>query len=245
MATESQRIEFIKEVAPLAQKAFEVLGKVKPSICIGMACIESGYGYGSDGSRLMYKHNAVLGQKVGTGKTATKYWSGKFFTSKTKEEYTVGVHTTITSAFRAYESLEQCIFNYYELLNTTLYKKVSAMADYQTQMQQIKACGYMTSSTEVNSVLSVIKKYNLTQYDVGGTAAELPITATKPTLKNGSRNEYVTAWQNYLNMLGFNCGNADGIFGVKTEAAVKLYQKSKGLVADGIIGKNTWNSINL
>ena len=132
-----------------------------------MACIESGFG----GSKLMYSHNAVLGQKVGSGKTATKYWSGQFFTSKTKEEYTIGVHTTITSAFRAYDSLRQCIFNYYELLNTSLYKNVLATSDYATQMVQIKQCGYMTSSKEVNSVLQTIAKYNLTIYDEGSFVA--------------------------------------------------------------------------
>ena len=83
--TEAQRIAFIQEIAPLAQNAYNILGKVKPSVCIGMACVESGYG----GSKLMYGHHAVFGQKVGTGKTATKYWGGKFFTSKTKEEYTI------------------------------------------------------------------------------------------------------------------------------------------------------------
>lgn len=163
-----QQVNFINEIAPLAQKAFLTLGKVYPSICIGMACIESGYGWGTDGTRLMYKYNAVLGQKVGTGKTATKYWGGKAFKASTKEEYQVGIHTTIpTAAFREYDNLEQCIFNYYELLNTSLYKKVLSTADYKTQMAQIKQCGYMTSSTEVDSVLRVIKTHNLTRFDNG------------------------------------------------------------------------------
>ncbi len=61
--------------------------------------------------------------------------------------------------------MRQCIFNYYELLNTSLYKGVLAGVDYKTQMAQIKKCGYMTSSTEVNSVIKVIQKYNLTIYD--------------------------------------------------------------------------------
>jgi peptidoglycan hydrolase-like protein with peptidoglycan-binding domain len=32
----------------------------------------------------------------------------------------------------------------------------------------------------------------------------------------------------------------DGIFGPKTESAVKAFQQSKGLAADGIVGPNTW-----
>ena len=163
--TEQQRIEFINEIAPLAQKAYSTLGKVLPSVCIGMACVESGYGYGTDGSRLMYKHNACWGQKVGSGKTATKYWSGKFYNAKTSEEYSIGVHTPIQADFRAYDTLEQGCFNYYELLNTSLYKKVKSGVDYVVQMQQIKEVGYMTSSTEVNSVIKCINTYNLVQFD--------------------------------------------------------------------------------
>ena len=156
-----QALEFIDMLAPIAQKAFTNIGKILPSICIAMAIVESNCGQSS----IMKKNNALLGQKVGTGKTAKKYWSGKFFVSRTKEEYTVGTHTIIKSAFRAYDSVEQCVFNYYELLNTSLYKKVVSNVDYKTQMQQIKDCGYMTSSTEVNSVISIIEKYNLTIYD--------------------------------------------------------------------------------
>lgn len=154
------REEFIKQVAICAQQAYKTIGKVKPSICIGMACVESAYG--TAGS---CKHHSYLGYKVGSGKTATQYWDGTFFTSKTKEEYTVGQHTVITSAFRSYKDMRQCIFNFYELLNTSLYKKVLSDSNYQEQMKQIKSCGYMTSSTEVNSVLQIIKKYNLTKYD--------------------------------------------------------------------------------
>lgn len=160
-----QRIAFIEEIAPMVIRAYETLGKVRPSVCIGMACVESNYGWGTTGSRLMYNKKAVLGQKVGTGKTATKYWSGKFFVASTKEEYQIGVHTAIKDAFREYDSLQQCFYNYYELLNTNLYKRVKADADYQTQMRQIKQCGYMTSSTEVDTALSIISNFKLTKYD--------------------------------------------------------------------------------
>ena len=157
----AQAKAFIQEIAPSAQKAYKELGKVLPSVCIGMAIVESGAGTSS----IMRKYNAFLGHKVGSGKTATKYWSGKFFVARTKEEYTVGTHTVIKDAFRAFDNIEQCVFNFYELLNTSLYKGVQSGVDYKTQMSQIKKCGYMTSSTEVNSVINRINKYDLTKYD--------------------------------------------------------------------------------
>jgi peptidoglycan hydrolase-like protein with peptidoglycan-binding domain len=62
-------------------------------------------------------------------------------------------------------------------------------------------------------------------------------------LKVGSRGETVRKLQEMLNSLGFNCGAADGIFGPKTQAAVKAFQKKYGLVADGIVGPLTWAKI--
>lgn len=232
MATLAEITSFIEMIAPLAQKAYRTLGKVKPSVCIGMACVESAYGT----SQIMRKHNAYFGQKVGTGKTAVKYWSMKFFTSATKEEYTIGVHSTIRAAFRAYDSAEQSVFNYYELLNTSLYSRVLATSNYREQMQQIKDCGYMTSSTEVNSVLSIIDRYNLTKYDV----MDNPYTMTAETLRKGDRGDSVKWLQTQLNMNGANLV-VDGIFGVKTEAAVISYKEQKNLL--GIADIETINAI--
>ena len=152
--------QFIQTIAPLAQKAFKELGKVKPSVCISMACCESGYGRAKSAN-----FNSFIGQKVGTGKTATKYWGGKFFTSKTQEEYVVGQHTVITAAFRAYDSMEQCVFNYYELLNAKLYNRVLAASPWDQQLDQIKLVGYMTSSTEIDTCKDIVRKNNLTLYD--------------------------------------------------------------------------------
>lgn len=72
--------------------------------------------------------------------------------------------------------------------------------------------------------------------DEGGTPA---VTV----LKNGSRGEAVKALQTLLNKAGFDCGNVDGIFGSKTEAAVRLFQASKGLKVDGIAGEATQDAL--
>lgn len=62
------------------------------------------------------------------------------------------------------------------------------------------------------------------------------------TLKYGSRGAEVTQLQNILNDNGAEL-KADGIFGKLTRAAVKVYQTSKGLTADGIVGTMTWSAL--
>ena len=62
----------------------------------------------------------------------------------------------------------------------------------------------------------------------------------RPTLKSGAKGEAVKELQNKLNAAGCPCGAADGIFGPKTLAAVKQFQKASGLTADGIVGPKTW-----
>lgn len=154
-------LDFIDQIGQIAVKAYKELGKVKPSICIAMAITESSWG--TAGS---VKYHSYLGQKRGTGKTATKYWSGQSFSARTQECYNQasGQLTTICDSFRCYDSMEQCVFNYYELLNTKLYKGVVDCEPYE-QIQQIKNCGYFTSTTEVNTVRKLIEQYDLERYD--------------------------------------------------------------------------------
>lgn len=64
-----------------------------------------------------------------------------------------------------------------------------------------------------------------------------------PLIKRGSISTYVLIAQDDLNTLGYRTGGLDGIFGAATQNAVKSYQQSRGLAADGIVGCNTWRSL--
>lgn len=59
-------------------------------------------------------------------------------------------------------------------------------------------------------------------------------------VKKGLVGENVKVVQAQLNALGFSCGKVDGKFGDKTLAAVKAFQKAKGLEVDGKVGPLTW-----
>ena len=64
-----------------------------------------------------------------------------------------------------------------------------------------------------------------------------------PTLKRGSVSNYVLIAQDDLNTLGYRTNGLDGIFGSATQTAVRNYQAKVGLQVDGIVGCNTWNSL--
>ena len=64
-----------------------------------------------------------------------------------------------------------------------------------------------------------------------------------PTLKKGAKGNITKLVQEKLVSLGYNTNGVDGIFGTGTEKAVISFQKSNGLLADGIVGKNTWGKL--
>lgn len=64
-----------------------------------------------------------------------------------------------------------------------------------------------------------------------------------PLIRRGSRGNYVCIAQDDLNTLGYKTGGLDGVFGEQTYNAVRRYQSSRGLSVDGIIGCNTWRSL--
>lgn len=60
------------------------------------------------------------------------------------------------------------------------------------------------------------------------------------TVRRGARGNITRLIQERLNSVGFHI-STDGIFGGGTERAVKVFQRNRGLSADGIVGRNTWN----
>jgi peptidoglycan hydrolase-like protein with peptidoglycan-binding domain len=62
-------------------------------------------------------------------------------------------------------------------------------------------------------------------------------------LKKKAKGDAVRALQGVLNAHGFDCGEVDGSFGAKTDAAVRAFQKARGLTVDGIVGEDTWTTL--
>lgn len=81
---------------------------------------------------------------------------------------------------------------------------------------------------------------------VDGIAGKETLSKTITVSKRkNSRHAVVKPIQKYLNTLGFNCGQVDGIAGTLFDNAVKSYQKANGCVVDGIINARclTWKKL--
>jgi N-acetylmuramoyl-L-alanine amidase len=57
------------------------------------------------------------------------------------------------------------------------------------------------------------------------------------------RGDDVRELQRALNVLGFDAGREDGIFGERTNRAVREFQRNVGLAADGIVGPTTLQAL--
>ncbi|MGJ0512678.1 peptidoglycan-binding domain-containing protein [Methylocystis sp.] len=66
----------------------------------------------------------------------------------------------------------------------------------------------------------------------------------EPILKKGSSDPAVRDLQEALKALGYDVGPVDGVFGAKTESAVKKFQQALEIAVDGVVGRITWINID-
>lgn len=71
----------------------------------------------------------------------------------------------------------------------------------------------------------------------------LNAVGNNPVLRRGSRTGLVDDLQRSLRSAGYYHLSIDGIFGAATEQAVRSFQRSNSLVADGIVGNKTWAAL--
>lgn len=225
--TTAQAKEFINHIAPMMQAEARKRGYKIVSTAIAQAIIEGAAGT----SLLARQYHNHWGLKCG------KLWKGDSVNLKTKEEYKVGTLTTIKDNFRVYSDDAEGVRGYYDFISTSRYANLKTATTPKQYAEMLKADGYATSSTYVNTLVSTVSKYALEKYD---TMTEYDDILT-PTLRKGDRNEYVRAWQTYLQMNGYDVGRsgADGVFGNDTEKAVMRYQQDHQ-IESGYIGPQTW-----
>lgn len=77
------------------------------------------------------------------------------------------------------------------------------------------------------------------------TGMQAGMKADAKYISKGDTVQNIKAVQTKLKSLGHYTSAVDGVWGSRTTAAVKAYQKSKGLTADGIVGPATERALGL
>lgn len=241
MASKKQQAEFLSRIVPLCQKQAKLHGnKLFVSVTIAQAIHESGWGT----SKKMVAANALFGVKV--GKAAYhfgKAWKGAAYKTGTTEYYDGKTATKIVDYFRQYDTVEDSICDYMDMLcHCNRYKKALNCSTPKESIQMIVAGGYATGPAYVSAIMKLINTYNLTQYDTDKIVKVCPYPETSKILKRGSRGIEVKYLQWLLTNKGYTI-TIDGSFGPSTENTVKKYQDIHYLIPDGIVGPKTWNAL--
>ncbi len=222
--TSSQAKVFIAKMAPLMQAEAQNRGYRIVSTAIAQSVIEGAAGT----SLLARQYHNHWGLKCG------KAWKGDSVNLKTKEEYKVGTLTTIKDNFRAYRNDEEGVKGYYDFISTSRYANLKTASTPEEYARMLKADGYATSSSYVNTLISTVNKFDLRKYDPVRTYE----VKTYLILKKGSRGDDVRVWQQFLNDNGYDI-SIDGVFGQETRGATLDWQVRKGLIPDGVVGPLT------
>ena len=194
MKSKSEK-DYIEQLVPFAQEAQRKF-KYLASVLIAQACQENGYGLDNDCLVLMEANN-ILGMKkeLLNDTWHSDYWDGSYIVKPTPEWYN-GKLTYINDAFRKYQNIRDCIMDYCQFMRDAKrdngsykYRDVLGITDPAELIKQVRVRGYCTDPTYDYSIVKIIAKHNLTQYDIKETK---PMSVEKPNIINRVKEN---AWQ--------------------------------------------------
>ena len=187
---------------------------------------------------------------------------------KLGEEYSLSITDALTSPWK---EGEYAIQSFSEKFGISMSATVEELTALEVEFKEIMSEIEKEGSSAVNTVNSNSSGYQSATYkeplkqenssgSVGDsnsgnatTESVSPnaglVSSLSGYIQYGNQGSKVRKVQTALNALGFNCGNVDGIFGDKTLAAVKKFQKSSKhggkIPVDGIVGPDTKNKFKI
>jgi len=197
--------KFIKKIGNAAVKYYKTY-RILPSLTVAQAILESGWGK----SGLAKECHNYFGMKWVEG------CGCKYKAYPTNEQRSDGTYYTITAKFRKYSNLSRGIKGYYEFLQYPRYKALKNVTDYRLACKLIRDCGWATSLSYTELLISLIEQYDLTRFD------KKVITKTA-TAKKKSKKKWSPAVGDKVIVSGKIYGNGDGSGGSLKKTRETMY----------------------
>lgn len=156
---------FIEQITPYIQKYAPKYGIKVCSPIIAQAVLESAAGT----SELAQNAHNYFGLKYRAGRCPT---SCGIYNKIGSEQNKDGSYTSSAMQWMKFPNMESGVQGYFDFINISNYTNLKGVTNPKTYLENIKKDGYATSLQYVENLMSVISKYNLTQYDnfpTGGT----------------------------------------------------------------------------
>ena len=141
----------------------------------------------------------------------------------------------------------QVKFALYELKTdySSLYDYLMVANDLYTATSRICKEFERPAVNNVDARFSAAKKLKY-EIDLDATEEQPPEETHELVLQDlsmGSSGDAVVLLQAILNVRGYNCGKADGIFGAKTQSAVNSFRRDNGMDPDGKVDGSVWEEV--
>lgn len=266
-AEASVQSEFIAKLVAPSQENERATG-IPASVAIGMAALETGWGRSSMAGDVtvdkglptekVYHVNTLFNIKC--TKAVSPYQTG-CVPIRTAEYRPDGSVYYIVDEFRTYKNWGDSMLDYGRLLTSlSRYAKAFEYKAYPDQfVTEVRNGGYATDPSYATQVISIMKRYDLYQYNVNGAGAGFPpgmgtgggvggstvfaVGSDLPTYVNGSKGDGVATLQSLLNASVSAGLDVDGSYGNLTRDAVRTFQSRNGLTVTGGMDDKTWTKL--
>jgi lysozyme len=186
------------------------------------------------------------GQAFAPGATMTRAEADDALVALADGEYGAAVNKFLGKpvAQNVFDAMTSMVFNCGAGALTWQWAQLAKAGDYAGAAEKLKNTAITAQGKRLAGLVSrradEARLLSTGKYASGGSVSMPPDDAMSDgVLRRGERGEAVANLQRDLIRCGFQPGKPDGVFGYGTEAALIAYQKSAGLVADGIAGPKT------
>lgn len=150
--------EFIKQIAAYVKQYAPLYGIKVYSPIIAQAILESSYGT----SELAVNAHNYFGLKYREGRCKTCIG---IYNKVGSEQNSDGSYTSSAMKWCKFKDMENGVIGYFDFINISNYANLKGVTDPRKYLENIKSDGYATSLKYVDNLMSVIEKWNLTEYD--------------------------------------------------------------------------------
>ena len=229
--------DFIREIASYIKKYAPSYNIKVYSPIIAQAILESAYGT----SELAVSAHNYFGLKYRAGRCKTCIG---IYNMVGGEQNADGSYMTASMQWCRFKDMENGVIGYFDFINISNYSNLKGVTDPKTYLERIKADGYATEIEYVKKLMSVIERWDLTQYDevkkedtYMSNSPLICYTKLSPNMTSPRKSaiKKITIHHMAGNMSIESCGNsfalssrqASSNYGIGTDGRIGLYVEEK------------------